>query len=167
TRSMSALDFVHLRTHSHYSLLTAPVRPAELVAAAAEDGQTALALTDNGNLYGAIEFYKACKARSIKPLLGMVAWEAGRTRSEPTSAANPNHQLTLLAADARGWDNLKKLSSIGFLEGFYYRPRIDRQALAAHGEGLIVLSGDVAGEIPRHLQAGDTAAACRAVGELE
>jgi DNA polymerase-3 subunit alpha len=164
---MSAPDFVHLRTHSHYSLLSAPARVGDLVRSAAEDEQAALGLTDSGNLYGAIEFYKACKGKGIRPLLGMVAFEAGKSRFEPTSAANPTQQLTLFARDATGWDNLKKLSSLGFLEGFYYRPRIDREALAAHAEGLIALSGDLSGEVPRLLQSGDTAAACRAVAEFE
>jgi len=164
---MTVPDFVHLRTHSHYSLLTAPARVKDLVKAAASDGQLAVALTDNGNLYGAIEFYKACKAAEVKPVLGMVAFLAGKTRKEPTSTANPNYQLTLLASDADGWNNLKQLSTIGFLDGFYYRPRIDREALAAHARGLIALTGDLSGEVPRLLQQDDTATACKVVGELE
>ena len=164
---MTATDFVHLRTHSHYSLLTAPARVKALVKAAVADGQRALALTDNGNLYGAIEFYRACKSAEIRPILGMTAFLAGKTRREPTSAANPNFQLTLLAADATGWDNLKKLSTIGFLEGFYYRPRIDREVLAAHCKGLIALTGDSSGEVPRLLQQNDTPSACRVVVEFE
>ncbi|MGE0142907.1 MAG: DNA polymerase III subunit alpha [Planctomycetota bacterium] len=163
---MTVADFVHLRTHSHYSLLNAPVRVKALVKAAAADGQGALGLTDDGNLYGAVEFYRACKAENVKPILGMTTFVAGRTRKEPTNTTNPNYQLVLLARDATGWDNLKKLSSIGFLEGFYYRPRVDRDALAAHAEGLIALTGDLTGEIPRLLNAGDTAQACRTVGEL-
>ena len=164
---MAAPDFVHLRTHSHFSLLHATPRPKQLVAAAVADGQRALALTDSGNLYGAIEFYKACKAAEIRPILGMVAWCAARSRHEPTTADNPSLQLTLLAKDATGWENLRKLSSLGFLEGFYYRPRIDKEALAAHAEGLIALTGDLSGEVPRALQAGDTPGACRALGELQ
>ena len=164
---MTVPEFVHLRTHSHYSLLTAPARVKALVKAAAADEQRALALTDNGNLFGAIEFYRACRAADVKPILGMVAFVAGKSRRESTSAANPNYQLTLLAADATGWDNLKKLSSIGYLDGFYYRPRIDREALVEHGEGLIALTGDLSGEIPRLLQQGDTPGACHAVDDLQ
>ncbi|MCC6783177.1 MAG: DNA polymerase III subunit alpha [Planctomycetes bacterium] len=164
---MTVPDFVHLRTHSHYSLLTAPARVKDLVKAAAADGQRALALTDNGNLYGAIEFYKACKGAEIKPILGMVAFLAGKSRREPTSTSNPNYQLTLLATNDTGWDNLKKLSTIGFLEGFYYRPRIDREALAAHAGGLIALTGDLSGEVPRLVQQDDLPTACRALAELE
>lgn len=164
---MSVPDFVHLRTHSHYSLLSAPARIKDLVRSAAADEQRALGLTDSGNLYGAIEFYKGCKSQGLSPVLGLTAYEAGRSRHEPTSASNPTQQLTLFARNDKGWDNLKKLSSIGFLEGFYYRPRIDREALTQHGEGLIGLSGDLSGEIPRLLQAGDTAEACRVVGQME
>ncbi len=164
---MSTPDFVHLRTHSHYSLLAAPARIGQLVAHAAADEQSALGLTDNGNLYGAIEFYKGCKAKELKPILGMVAYEAGRTRKEPTTANNPTQQLTLLARNAAGWENLKRLSSYGFLEGFYYRPRIDRELLREYGEGLIALTGDLSGEVPRLLQAQDTPAAARALAELQ
>ncbi len=164
---MSAPDFVHLRTHSHFSLLSAPARVKDLVRAAKRDGHAALGLTDSGNLYGAIEFYKACRAADLRPVLGMLAWTAERTRHEPTAADNPTHQITLFAAGETGWQNLKKIASVGFLEGFYYRPRIDRETLQEHREGLIALSGDLSGEIPRLLLAGDTAAACRAVGEHE
>ena len=125
---MSVPDFVHLRTHSHYSLLSAPARIKDLVQSAAADEQRALGLTDSGNLYGAIEFYKGCKSAGLSPVLGLTAYEAGRSRREPTSPSNPTQQLTLFAQSDRGWDNLKKLSSIGFLEGFYYRPRIHREA---------------------------------------
>jgi DNA polymerase-3 subunit alpha len=159
-------DFVHLRTHSHYSLLSAPVRIPALVRAAQADGQQALGLTDSGNLFGAIEFYKACRGADLRPILGMVALCAAESRTEPTSARNPNYQLTLLAENAKGWDNLKRLSSIGFLEGFYFRPRIDREVLAKHAEGLIVLTGDLTGEIGRSLQADDTPTAARTLTEL-
>ncbi|MBK8976474.1 MAG: DNA polymerase III subunit alpha [Planctomycetes bacterium] len=164
---MAVPDFVHLRTHSHYSLLSAPAQTSQLVAAARADEQRALALTDSGNLYGAIEFYKRCRSAELRPILGMSAHCAGRTRHAPTAADNPTSQLTLLAADADGFDSLRRLSSYGFLEGFYYRPRIDRELLQRHGRGLIVLTGDLSGDVCRHLQAGDTAAACRTVGELE
>src|SRR5260221_9891881 len=106
-----APDFVHLRVHSHYSLLAAPVDVPDLVAAAAADGQRALALTDNGNLFGAIEHWKACKKKELKAILGMTAYVAGRTMREPTGPDNPTHDLTLLATTDQGWANLRKLAS--------------------------------------------------------
>src|SRR5262245_61083196 len=107
-----APDFVHLRTRSHYSLLTAPVQVVDLVQAAAADGQRALALTDNGNLFGAVEFYQACKAAQIKPILGQSTFVAGRTIKEGAGPDNPTYELTLLAENAQGFDNLRKLSSL-------------------------------------------------------
>ena len=149
-----AARFAHLRTHSHYSLLCSPSKIDGLVAAAVADQQTSLALTDNGNLFGSLEFYKACKAAGVNPILGMVTYCAGVSRLEPSGAANPTSQLTLLASSNQGFDNLKRLSSAGHLEGFHYRPRIDRELLGRHSKGLIALSGDLHGEIPRLLQAG-------------
>ncbi|MCA8957107.1 MAG: DNA polymerase III subunit alpha, partial [Planctomycetes bacterium] len=151
----TAPEFVHLHTHSHYSLLSCPVRIKALVAAAARDGQRALALTDSGNLFGAIEFYRECQAAKIKPILGMTAFYAGTSSLEKTDAANQTFQLTLLAENEVGWENLKRLSTHGYVHGFYYRPRIDRAVLAAHAEGLIVLSGGVAGPIERRILAND------------
>ncbi len=162
-----AAPFVHLRTHSHYSLLSAPARVKDLVAAAKADEQPALALTDSGNLYGAIEFYKACKSAEIHPVLGTVAYQAGKSHTEASGAANPTNQVTLLAANNKGWENLRVLSTTSNVDGFHYRPRIDKQLLTEHGEGVIVLSGDLTGDIPRLLQANDTPAAARAVGEMQ
>lgn len=147
----AAPEFVHLRAHSHYSLLSCPVRIGDLVKAAAEDGQRALALTDSGNLFGAIEFYKKCRAADIKPILGMVGFLAGKSAHEKSGADNPTFQITLLAETQQGWENLKRLSSFGYLEGFYYRPRIDLEVLRAHREGLILLSGGAGGPVERHL----------------
>ena len=115
--------FVHLHAPSHYSLLSSPAEVEDLVAAAAADKQVALALTDNGNLFGAIEFYKACGKAGIKPILGQTTYVAARTIRDPARADNPTHDLTLLAADDQGFDNLKKLSGRAWLEGFSYRPR--------------------------------------------
>jgi DNA polymerase-3 subunit alpha len=162
----TAPEFVHLRTRSHYSLLAAPIRIPELVLASTQDGQRALALTDNGNLFGAVEFYKACLAQQQKPILGMVTYVATRSRLEPTSAENPTSDLTLLAADNAGFDNLKRLSSLAWKEGFHYRPRVDRELLQAHRSGLIVLSGSIQGPIGRLLGLGLPAEALRAAGEL-
>jgi DNA polymerase-3 subunit alpha len=161
-----APEFVHLRLHTQYSLLSSPLRIAEAVKAATADGQRALALTDSGNLFGAIEFYQACRGAEIKPILGMTAFVAGKSRLEPTGTDNPTFQLSLLAADARGWDNLRRLSSLAFLEGFHYRPRVDLELLARHSAGLIALSGGMQGEVQQHLMAGRQVEATRVAGRL-
>ena len=161
-----APDFVHLRTRSHFSLLSSPVRIAALVKAAVADGQRALALTDSGNLFGAIEFYRACKEAGIRPILGMTAFLAGVSSREKGGANNPTYELTLLAQNDAGWTNLKWLSSHGYLNGFYYRPRIDRDVLRAHSEGLIALSGGVRGTIESRILANDLQGAEREALEL-
>ena len=165
----AAPDFVHLNVRSHYSLLSSTCRIDELVAAAAEDEQSALALTDSGNLFGAIPFYKACAGAGLKPILGMTAYVAATSRLEPSGAANPTHHLTLLAENDEGWDNIKRLSSQAFLEGFHYRPRMDRELLGAHGRGVIALSGGLQSEISQALLAGrydDARATASALAEL-
>ena len=144
-------EFAHLNVHSHYSLLTSTCRIDDLVAAAVADGQSALALTDNGNLFGAIEFYQACKRAEIRPILGMAAYCAATTRHDPSGTENQTYQLTLLATDDQGWKNLMMLSSLANKEGFHYRPRIDRELLAEYHGGLIALSGGLSGEINRKL----------------
>ncbi len=159
-------DFVHLRTHSQFSLLSATARVPDLVRAASADGQRALALTDSGNLFGAVEFFKACRGEQILPILGMEAYVAARSRLEPSGGDNPTHQLTLLAENQRGWENLKSLSSNGFLEGFHYRPRIDRELLEKHREGIVVLSGGMSGEISQYILKGDRIGAAKLAGEL-
>ena len=112
-----APPFVHLHVRSHYSLLAAPSQVGSLVEAAAADGQTALALTDNGNLFGAVEFFKACRDQKLKPILGQTTYVARRSRKESAGADNPTYDLTLLAADNRGLHNLKQLSGRAWLEG--------------------------------------------------
>lgn len=152
-------QFVHLHTHSHYSLLTCPVRPEALVQAAAADGQKALALTDNGNLFGAIEFYKACKSEGIKPILGMSAYYAGASSLEKRGNNNPTYQLTLLACSQEGFENLKRLSTHGHVHGFHYQARIDQEVLARHSEGILVLSGGTDGPIERQILSNNMAGA--------
>ena len=161
-----APGFVHLHVHSQYSLLSATSRVPDLVSAAAADQQPALALTDSGNLFAAVEFFKACRAQEIRPILGMEAFAAARSRLEPSGSDNPTHQLTLLVENQRGWENLKALSSSAYLEGFHYRPRIDRELLDRYREGLVVLSGSLSGEIPQHILKGDRVGAARVAGEL-
>lgn len=152
--------FVHLHNHSEYSLLDGASRIKDMTARAAELGMRALALTDHGVMYGAIPFYKACRERGIKPIIGMEAYVAAGSRLEKASRRDqPIYHLTLIAKNAAGYRNLMKLSSIGHLEGFHYRPRIDFEALSRHAEGLICLSGCMSSELSQHLLHGRDAEA--------
>jgi len=144
--------FVHLHTHSHYSLLDGLSKIPDLVSRAARYKMPALALTDHGNLYGAIEFYKECKKQSINPIIGVEAYVAARSRTDKEPRID-NHRfhLTLLAQNAVGYKNLIALVTAANLEGLYYKPRVDKELLAAHRDGLIALSGCMAGELARTL----------------
>src|SRR4030095_12732034 len=150
--------FVHLHCHSHYSLLDGASPIGELVSRAKELGMNGLAITDHGNLYGALEFYQACKGAGINPIVGYEAYVAPGSRLDKTAGGQgeSSYHLTVLAANRTGFENLIKLSSKAFLEGFYHKPRIDRELLAAHSEGLICLSGCVSGELSRSLLSGNT-----------
>ncbi len=149
-------DFVHLHVHSHYSLLNALPKPIELAQVASEDGQKALALTDAGALYGAIDFYKACTKTGIKPIIGLDAYLAPRTRfDKETNLDRPRARLVLLAKNNIGYENLIKLVTKSNLEGFYYHPRVDRDLLKTHSEGLICLIPSFAGETSQHLKVND------------
>ena len=141
-------SFVHLHCHTHYSLLDGANRIPELVEQSKKLGMNACAITDHGNLYGAIEFYDECKKGGLNPVIGYEAYVAPGSRHEKKSARQGDaySHLTLLAKNNAGFKNLIKLSSIAYLEGFYYHPRIDRELLEAHSEGLICLSGCLAGE---------------------
>ena len=149
-------DFVHLHLHSEYSLLDGACHVDEVVDQAAKLGMKALALTDHGNMFGAVSFHDACQARGIKPILGCEIYVAPGSRHEKsgTGIQEAYHHLTLLATDDAGYHNLVKLVSLGYTEGFYHRPRIDKDALAAHSRGLVALSGCLAGEIAGHLKQG-------------
>jgi DNA polymerase III subunit alpha len=148
--------FVHLHNHTEFSLLDGASRITAMVARAAELEMPALALTDHGVMYGAILFYKACRQAGIKPILGFEAYVAprGRFDREGRVDRDPYH-LTILAADAEGYRNLMALCTIGQKEGLYYKPRIDREVLAAHSRGLIVLSGCLGGEVATKITQGD------------
>jgi DNA polymerase-3 subunit alpha len=137
-----------LHCHSHYSLLDGASRLPELVARAKELGMNALALTDHGNLYGAIEFYGLCKAHGLNPIIGYEAYVAPvkRTEREARRRGEAGYHLTLLAKDRTGFRNLIKMASIAFLEGYYFVPRIDKEVLAAHKDGVICLSGCASGQ---------------------
>ena len=137
---MSARDFVNLHTHSHFSLLEALPKVEELVAAAKEDGQKALALTDLGNMYAAIDFYKECTKSGIKPIIGVDFFVAPRTRKDTDRIDENPARLVLLAKNIDGYHSLIHLVSKSFLEGFFDgRPRIDRELLELHKNGLIAI----------------------------
>jgi len=162
TVAAGADAFVHLHTHSEFSLLDGAARIPELVARAAATGQPAIAVTDHGVLYGAVELYTEATAAGVKPIVGCEVYMAPRSHRDKEGRADrdPNH-LVLLARDATGYSNLVALSTIAHLEGFYYKPRIDKELLAAHSEGLICLSGCVGGELPQAILSGDLDAAER------
>jgi DNA polymerase-3 subunit alpha len=150
---MSTSGFVHLHCHSHYSLLDGAARISTLIDRAKDLGMNALAITDHGNLHGAIEFYEKARAAGINPILGYEAYIAPGSRFAKVADGNQeaSYHLTLLAANRTGFKNLVKLASAAYLEGFYRKPRIDRELLAAHHEGIICLSGCVSGEFSRAL----------------
>ncbi len=140
--------FSHLHTHSHYSLLYALPKVNELVKRAKSDGMTALALTDNGNLYGAIEFYKTCKKSGIKPIIGVDAYVAPRTRYDKEPRIDTEKtRLILLAKNLQGYKNLIKLVTDSYLQGFYYKPRIDNELIEKYKEGLIAITPSFTGDI--------------------
>jgi DNA polymerase-3 subunit alpha len=155
--SVPALEnFVHLHVHSEYSLLDGACRIPELARRAAELKMPALALSDHGNLFGAIEFYKECRAVGVKPIVGCEVYLAPGSRHErksPTAKEASTHFL-LLARNQKGYHNLLKLVSLAHLEGMYYKPRIDKEILAQYAEGLIGTSACLAGEVARHIMAG-------------
>ncbi len=148
--------FSHLHTHSHYSLLNALPKIKELVSRANEYEMPALALTDNGNMYATIEFYQECLKQGIKPILGVDFYVALKTRHDRRpSIDNRNTRLILLAKNEQGYKNLIKLVSKSFLEGFYYRPRINRELIEEYKEGLICIMPHFSGDVSKALQVSD------------
>ena len=144
--------FVHLHVHSEYSLLDGAARIRDLAARAAQLGMKSLALTDHGVMYGAVPFYKACRAHGIKPIIGCELYMTTGSRFDKGNRKdNPNYHLIVLAKNETGYRNLMKLCSIGHLEGFHYKPRVDIEALKEHSEGLICLSGCLYSEVSQHL----------------
>ncbi|MFM7207290.1 MAG: DNA polymerase III subunit alpha [Planctomycetaceae bacterium] len=150
---MSTPSFAHLHCHSHYSLLDGASSIDRLVARTVELGMNALAITDHGNLHGALEFYQAAKSAGINPVIGYEAYIApgSRFQKDAGSQRDSSYHLTLLARDRTGFANLLQLATKAYLEGFYFKPRIDRDLLAEHGAGLICLSGCLSGEFSRSL----------------
>ncbi len=161
--------FTHLHTHSHYSLLDGLAKIDGLVARARELGMDSLALTDHGNLYGAIEFYKKSKAAGLKPIMGVEAYIAPGDRREKSAGKDGEryYHLILLAENNIGWKNLLKLVTRANLEGFYYKPRMDKELLREHHEGLIALSACLAGEVSRAIMGGNYPEAKRAALEYQ
>jgi len=146
------LKFTHLHVHTEYSLLDGSAKIKDLAARAKELGMSHIAITDHGAMYGVIDFYKACKAEGIKPIIGCEVYVAEGSRFEKSSARNGNyHHLVLLAENEEGYRNLIKLVSLGFIEGFYYKPRVDHEILREYSGGLIALSACLGGEIPSAL----------------
>jgi len=160
------LSYVHLHNHSEFSLLDGANKVKQMIAKAQEYNMPALAITDHGNMFGALEFFKAAKAANIKPIIGMEAYMAPGHRSERKANGIRNrasYHLVLLAKNNVGYRNLMKLSSVAFIEGFYYKPRIDKEMLEKYSEGIIVLSACMSGEVFAHLETGDKKGAIETV----
>jgi len=147
-------DFVHLHLHTQYSLLDGACRIRDILTLAKQYKMDSLAITDHGNMFGAIEFYLEARKAGIKPVIGCEVYVAPKGRLEKGAGGidDAAYHLILLARDETGYQNLMKLVSIGYLEGFYYRPRIDKEVLSSHKDGLIGLSACLKGEIPQMLQ---------------
>jgi DNA polymerase-3 subunit alpha len=159
-------EFVHLHNHTEYSLLDGAARIKDLLHQAQAFGMPALAITDHGTMFGTIDFYKACHKAGIKPIIGCEVYVAPRTIHDRSRGIDDKlAHLVLLAENKRGYRNLLRLVSLSFTEGFYYKPRVDRETLARYGDGLIALSGCLAGEIPGAILAGDHARARQIAGE--
>lgn len=149
------MSFVHLHCHSEYSLLDGANRIDDLIRRAAELEQPALAITDHGNMHAAFEFQEKTRKAGLRPIIGMEAYVATgdrRVKARPGPGIRPYYHLVLLARDRAGYQNLVKLSSLGYTEGFYTRPRVDRELLAKYSEGLVVSSACLAGEVATHLE---------------
>jgi DNA polymerase-3 subunit alpha len=150
------MSFVHLHTHTEYSLLDGFSNIKKLVQRAAELEMPALAITDHGTMFGVIDFYNAAKNAGIKPIIGVETYMAARRMTDRDSQFDKkSSHLLLLAENQTGYQNLLKIASAGQLDGFYYYPRIDHEFLAAHSEGVIATSGCMAAEIPRAVERGN------------
>jgi len=165
------MSFVHLHLHTQYSLLDGANRPSDLARRVASLGMPACAITDHGNVFGAVEFYEAMKAEGVKPIIGCEMYVAYGSRFDKAGVedqspdAGSNNHLIVLASNATGYRNLVKLVSAGYIDGFYYKPRIDKELLARHSEGLIVLSSCLKGEVSQALAADNWEKARKAAGE--
>ncbi|HAA80510.1 MAG TPA: DNA polymerase III subunit alpha, partial [Thermoanaerobacter sp.] len=148
--------FVHLHVHSEYSLLDGSCRIKDLIAKTKELNMKAIAITDHGVMYGVIDFYKEAVAQGIKPIIGCEIYVAPRSMQDREYGIdNENYHLVLLAKDMTGYKNLMKIVTVASIEGFYYKPRVDREFLKEHSEGLIALSACLAGEVPSYILRGE------------
>lgn len=160
-------DFVHLHVHSEYSLLDGACRVSDIPKAVKASGQSAVAITDHGVMYGVVDFYKACKKEGVKPIIGCEVYVAPDTRFDRVHRQDgAYHHLVLLCENETGYRNLTELVSRGFTEGFYIKPRVDRELLREYHEGLIALSACLAGQIPQDILAGDVTTAEKDAREL-
>lgn len=149
-------DYVHLHNHTHHSVLDGLTKIPELMSTVKEYGMHAVAITDHGTMSGVIEFYKAARAQEIKPIIGIEAYVATRSRHDRDPAKDKaRYHLTILAMNRKGYQNLMRLSSLAHLEGMYYKPRIDHELLEKYNEGLIILSGCASGEVGDNLKNGN------------
>src|SRR3989338_6288364 len=155
-------DFVHLHVHTQYSLLDGACRIKELIKKAAEYRMPALGMTDHGNLFGAIEFYQTAVKMGVKPIIGCEAYVAPGSRLDRSSTQSGASHLVLFAKDEAGYRNLMKLVSFGFLEGFYYKPRMDKEILAKYANGLLATSACLRGELAWNIRQGNFQAALKA-----
>ena len=160
--------FVHLHVHSHYSLLDGICRVEDLVASVKANRTRALAITDHGNIFGAIEFYNAARAEGVKPIVGCEIYLAPGSRfvKEKVGKADVYYHLVLLAKDLVGYQNLMRIISLAYTEGFYYKPRADKEILSRYSEGLVCLTACLKSEINRLVLMGEPEEAVRSIGEL-
>jgi len=161
-------EFIHLHAHSHYSLLDGLSKVDGMVKLAKEFGMSAIGLTDHGTMYGIIDFYSSCVKNGIKPVLGVEVYVANRTRfQKETGIDNKRYHLTLLAKNNTGYLNLIKLVTAAHLEGYYYKPRVDKELLKANSEGIIALSGCIGSELGRAIQSGNKEKAKEIIKEYQ
>ena len=165
---MKHAEFVHLHLHTQYSLLDGAMRLDELFEKAKEYRMPALAITDHGTMFGAIEFYQQALKNGIKPIIGCEVYVAPGSRLDKTTKgpSEASYHLILLAKNLTGYRNLMKLVSTAFYDGFYYKPRVDKELLRQNHEGLIALSACLHGEVPYFLVSGDRRRALQAADEL-
>ena len=163
------MNFTHLHVHTEYSLLDGSNKISEYVSRVKELGMDSAAITDHGVMYGVIDFYKEAKAQGIRPILGCEVYVAPNSRfdKETTGGEDRYYHLVLLAENKEGYQNLMKIVSIGFTEGFYYRPRVDKETLRRYHKGIIALSACLAGEVQRDIVKGQYEKACRTAEAYE
>ncbi|MEK7679051.1 MAG: PHP domain-containing protein, partial [Deltaproteobacteria bacterium] len=166
---MQHSNFVHLHLHTQYSLLDGAIRPEALIALALEYRMPAVAMTDHGNIFGAVDFYQKAMARGIKPIIGCEVYVAPGSRSDRNtpSRGEAAFHLVLLVKNQKGYQNLCKLLTKAYLEGFYYRPRVDKELLKEMNEGLIALSACLHGEVSYNIGLGQMDSALKAAAEYK